>query len=206
MWLNQRHENRDEILRCVVYTSSDSGDQRGWMRNSDYQWCSCRFQNEIIAEEEILQPVSPKQREFTDSFGQNLSLGKDDPQEEGIFLFLKNTGVFSSLLLAEQPPPVFLPGKSSWTEELSRLQSTGLQRVRHDWTDLVYSHNLSCVALWATGYYMTKRQKPTCISLSLCLCSWMNKTWGCYEMWVISHYVDPAGIIEHSWIWICKML
>ena len=40
MWLNQRHENRDEILRCVVYTSSDSGDQRGWMRNSDYQWCS----------------------------------------------------------------------------------------------------------------------------------------------------------------------
>ena len=29
--------------------------------------------------------------------------------------------------------PVFLPGKIPWTEEPSRLQSTGLQRVRPDW-------------------------------------------------------------------------
>ena len=28
---------------------------------------------------------------------------------------------------------VFLPGESSWTEEPGRLQSTGAQRVRHDW-------------------------------------------------------------------------
>ena len=28
---------------------------------------------------------------------------------------------------------VFLPGKIPWTEEPSRLQSMGLQRVRHDW-------------------------------------------------------------------------
>ena len=32
-----------------------------------------------------------------------------------------------------QPTPVFLPGESPWTEEPGGLQSTGLQRVRHDW-------------------------------------------------------------------------
>ena len=34
---------------------------------------------------------------------------------------------------AWQPIPVFLPGESLWTEEPSRLQSMGLQRVGHDW-------------------------------------------------------------------------
>ena len=32
-----------------------------------------------------------------------------------------------------QPVPAFLPGKSHWT---GGLQSTGLQRVGHDWSDL----------------------------------------------------------------------
>ena len=31
-------------------------------------------------------------------------------------------------------PPVFLPGESPWTEEPGGLQSTGLQRVRHNWS------------------------------------------------------------------------
>ena len=31
-----------------------------------------------------------------------------------------------------QPIPIFLPGESTWTEEPGRLQSMGLQRVRHD--------------------------------------------------------------------------
>ena len=35
-----------------------------------------------------------------------------------------------------QPTLVFLPGESPWTEEPSGLQSIGLQRIRHDWTDL----------------------------------------------------------------------
>ena len=30
------------------------------------------------------------------------------------------------------PTSVFLPGESPWTEELDRLQSMGLQRVRYD--------------------------------------------------------------------------
>ena len=34
---------------------------------------------------------------------------------------------------AWQPTPVFLPGE--WTEEPGELQSTGLQRVRHEWSD-----------------------------------------------------------------------
>ena len=32
-----------------------------------------------------------------------------------------------------QPTPVFLPGKSSWTEEPGGGQSTGSQRVGHNW-------------------------------------------------------------------------
>ena len=43
------------------------------------------------------------------------SLGWKDPLEEGM-----------------QPSPVFLLGISPWTEEPSRLQSMGSQRVRHD--------------------------------------------------------------------------
>ena len=31
-----------------------------------------------------------------------------------------------------QPTPVFLPREFPWTEEPGRLQSMGLQRVRHD--------------------------------------------------------------------------
>ena len=33
---------------------------------------------------------------------------------------------------AWHPTPVFLPGENFWTEELGRLQSMELQRVRHD--------------------------------------------------------------------------
>ena len=32
-----------------------------------------------------------------------------------------------------QPTPVFLPGKFQWAERPGRLQSMGLQRVRHGW-------------------------------------------------------------------------
>ena len=37
---------------------------------------------------------------------------------------------------AWQPTPAFLPGESPWTEEPGGLQSIGLQRVRHIWSDL----------------------------------------------------------------------
>ena len=41
---------------------------------------------------------------------------------------------------AWQPTPVFLPGRSPWTEEPGRLQSIGSQRVRHHWSDLACMH------------------------------------------------------------------
>ena len=39
-----------------------------------------------------------------------------------------------------QPTPVLLPGKIPWTEEGGRLQSMGLQRVRHDWVTSLSFH------------------------------------------------------------------
>ena len=39
-----------------------------------------------------------------------------------------------------QPTPVFLSGESLWTEEPGRLQSTGSQRVGHDWNNLAHAH------------------------------------------------------------------
>ena len=46
------------------------------------------------------------------------SLGPEDPLEEGI-------ATHSSILA----------GKIPWTDEPGRLQSFGLQRVRHDWSN-----------------------------------------------------------------------
>ena len=58
----------------------------------------------------------------------------EDTQEEG-------TAIHSS---------IFLPGKSPWTEEPGRLQSMGLQRVRHDWVSKQHTglhvHNLTAQA------------------------------------------------------------
>ena len=39
-----------------------------------------------------------------------------------------------------QPTPVFLGRESPWTKKPGRLQSIGLQRVRHDWIKLAHMH------------------------------------------------------------------
>ena len=57
------------------------------------------------------------------------SLSQEDPLEEG-------TATHS----------IFLPGESLWTEKPGGLQSLGLQRVRHDWSDLACMH-ADCTAL-----------------------------------------------------------
>ena len=41
---------------------------------------------------------------------------------------------------AWQPTPIFLPGESPWTEEPGGLESTGSQRVGHDWSDWAHTH------------------------------------------------------------------
>ena len=53
-------------------------------------------------------------------------LGQEDP--------LEKEGQFS---------PVFLPGECPWTEESHGLQSTGLQRVKLNWSDLAHMHALT---------------------------------------------------------------
>ena len=51
------------------------------------------------------------------------SLGQEDPLEEG-------TSTQSSILA----------GRIQWTEEPGGLQSIGLQRFGHNWSDLAYTH------------------------------------------------------------------
>ena len=52
---------------------------------------------------------------------------------------------------AWQPTPVFLPGESPWTEEPGGLQSTGLQRVGHNWAtkhiNVINLNNLKIVII-----------------------------------------------------------
>ena len=40
---------------------------------------------------------------------------------------------------AWQPTPVFVPGKSPWTEEPGRLQSMGSENAEHDRSNLVHT-------------------------------------------------------------------
>ena len=51
-------------------------------------------------------------------------LGREDPLEEGM-----------------QPTPIFLPGESHGQRSLAGYKYVGLQRVRHDLSDLAYMHN-----------------------------------------------------------------
>ena len=48
-----------------------------------------------------------------------------------------------------QPNPVFLPGEYPWTEEPGGLQSTGSQRVGHEWSGLACTH--ACIITLGLG-------------------------------------------------------
>ena len=52
---------------------------------------------------------------------------------------------------AWQPTPVFLPGESPWTEEPGGLQSVGLQRVRHDQSNLKHTDTYSFLEVKAVS-------------------------------------------------------
>ena len=58
-------------------------------------------------------------------------LGPDDPLEEAM-------ATHSSILARKIP----------WTEHPGRLQSTGLQRVRHRWTDGAQTHSEAEDGIW----------------------------------------------------------
>ena len=81
------------------------------------------------------------------------SLGREDPLEKGI--------ATCSTTLAWRMP---------WTEEPGGLQSTGLHRVGHNWSDLAYSHTLPLLTEWIIH-----------LSLTLCVYSlwiYLRAGWG----------------------------
>ena len=59
-----------------------------------------------------------------------------------------------------QPTPVFLPGEFPWTEAPSGLQSIGLQRVGHDWSNLARVNPSEISPFISKGTYNSKFQ-PT---------------------------------------------
>ena len=70
---------------------------------------------------------------------------------------------------AWQPTPVCLSEESPWTEEPGRLQSIGLQRVRHDRSDLAHTHTRMiriCLVLQETAKAFSKLAVPFCIPTS----------------------------------------
>ena len=71
---------------------------------------------------------------------------------------------------AWQPTPVFLPGESPWTEESSRLQSVGLQRVGHNQAQ--HSTYLSYRKL--QGYFWEGYLRLLSWRRSLSFCAWRS--------------------------------
>ena len=101
------------------------------------------------------------------------SLGQEDPLEKGM------------------QPPSILAWRISWTEEPGRLQSTGSQRVRHDWSDLAQHMWQTCSQIcWEQKHHSRQTSleegalktcgetcSPVCTAIpslvwlsSLCLC------------------------------------
>ena len=78
---------------------------------------------------------------------------------------------------AWQPTPVFLPEEFPWTEQPGRLQSMGLQRVGHNWSNLVCTHTHTQSVRQANTYerlsertgvitWWIRKWQPSCISRS----------------------------------------
>ena len=105
-------------------------------------------------------------------FNQVWSLGQEAPLEEGM-------ATHSSILAWRIP----------WTEKPGRLQSTGLQRVRHDWSDLACMRALTLLVGFNSKLKPSKSRFSALWSLYL----WWPNTW---EFWVahsvqFSHSVVP---------------
>ena len=86
-------------------------------------WLGCHRNTLVILEgwasqwALVVEPACQCRRHWRETWVQ--FLGQEDPLEEGM-------AVCSSILAWRSP----------WTEEPGRLQSVGLQRVGHDWSDL----------------------------------------------------------------------
>ena len=62
---------------------------------------------------------------------------------------------------AWQPPPRFLPGECPWTDEPGRLQSIGLQRVEHNWSNLA-QHTCEISHSWGSEQVFGAGKKNHC--------------------------------------------
>ena len=96
---------------------------------------------------------------------------------------------------AWQPIPVFWPGESPWTEELDRLQSTGLKRVKHNWVtkqnDKTLWHCWLFLFSWGNVFSQVSRHFISCFpSLLLCL---FNSFAGSSS---VSHFI--IGVFQNS--------
>ena len=100
---------------------------------------------------------------------------------------------------AWQSTPVFLPGECPWTEEPSRLQSIGSQRLRYDWSDLAqHIHPAEVLQVcfvrtnqWIFWFVLWLLHWLAFISLSFTL-----------EFWIIISKVGPGFTYLknlHSW-------
>ena len=73
-----------------------------------------------------------------------------------------------------QPTLVFLPGKIPWTEEPSRLQSMGSQRVRQDWA----TEHVSLIGYWFRVITIFQ-------DLESLICIFGNSwLWACIQSWL----------------------
>ena len=92
-------------------------------------------------------------------------LGQEYPMEEGV-------STHSSILAWGIP----------WTEEPGGLQSIGLQRVRHDWSDWACTHapeGIGCGSLgrWA-DIVLRRSRREICIRFALSLGTLHQASWG----------------------------
>ena len=86
------------------------------------------------------------------------SLDWEDPLEKGM-------ATHSGILALRIP----------WTEEPGRLQSMGLQRVRHDWATNTHFQEAKAVIQKGAGDDLSKAIEPKTIELTLLLESLINK-------------------------------
>ena len=71
-----------------------------------------------------------------------------------------------------------------WTEEPGVLQSIGLQRVRHNWSDLgqmgwkTYVHMITCIFMFITKLFKVAKNNLNILQLM----KWINKMWYIQKM------------------------
>ena len=108
--------------------------------------------------------------------------------------------------------PEFFPGESPWTEEPGGLQSTGSQRVGHDW-NLAHTHGSSgfnflrkppnCFLYWLYQFYISSNSAWRSPFLHTLL-----NTWSCYRgdshsdrCEMITHCGFDLHFLDNYWCW-----